>query len=40
VRCTAGIASRRSAGAFLPYALPRGVSVLCASRLRHPYVAR
>ena len=25
-------------GAFLPYALPRGVSVLCASRPRHPYV--
>ena len=24
--------------AFLPYALPRGVSVLCASRPRHPYV--
>jgi len=25
-------------GAFLPYALPRGVSVFCASRPRHPYV--
>ncbi len=25
-------------GAFLPYALPHGVSVLCASRPRHPYV--
>jgi len=25
-------------GAFLPYALPRGVSVLSASRPRHPYV--
>jgi WD40 repeat protein len=25
-------------GAFLPYTLPRGVSVLCASRPRHPYV--
>ncbi len=24
--------------AFLPYALPHGVSVLCASRPRHPYV--
>ncbi|HEX7836373.1 MAG TPA: AAA family ATPase, partial [Kofleriaceae bacterium] len=24
--------------AFLPYALPRGVSVVCASRPRHPYV--
>ena len=24
--------------AFLPYALPPGVSVLCASRPRHPYV--
>ena len=24
--------------AFLPYALPRGVGVLCASRPRHPYV--
>jgi AAA ATPase domain len=26
--------------AFLPYALPPGVSVLCASRPRHPYVSR
>jgi hypothetical protein len=26
--------------AFLPYALPPGVSVLCASRPRHPYVDR
>ncbi len=25
--------------AFLPHALPAGVSVLCASRPRHPYVA-
>ena len=25
--------------AFLPHALPRGVSFLCASRPRHPYVA-
>jgi hypothetical protein len=25
--------------AFLPYALPRGVSFLCASRPRHPYVS-
>ncbi|HET9624419.1 MAG TPA: AAA family ATPase [Kofleriaceae bacterium] len=25
--------------AFLPYALPDGVSVLCASRPRHPYVS-
>ena len=25
-------------GAFLPFAPPRGVSVLCASRPRHPYV--
>jgi hypothetical protein len=25
-------------GAFLPAALPRGVSVLCSSRPRHPYV--
>jgi WD40 repeat protein len=25
--------------AFLPHALPRGVSVVCASRPRHPYVA-
>lgn len=24
--------------AFLPYALPPGVSALCASRPRHPYV--
>ena len=24
--------------AFLPYKLPRGVSILCASRPRHPYV--
>ncbi|HWO19184.1 MAG TPA: CHAT domain-containing protein [Kofleriaceae bacterium] len=25
--------------AFLPHALPHGVSVLCTSRLRHPYVS-
>lgn len=25
-------------GAFLPYGLPPGISVLCASRPRHPYV--
>ena len=25
-------------GAFLPYALPPGISFLCASRPRHPYV--
>jgi hypothetical protein len=26
--------------AFLPYALPPGVSVLCASRPRHPYIGK
>jgi len=34
----ARIAGLDPLAAFLPHALPRGVSVLCASRPRHPYV--
>src|SRR5215510_12360387 len=30
--------ARDPLAAFLPYALPRGVSFVCASRPRHPYV--
>jgi WD40 repeat protein len=35
----AGAAPADPLAAFLPHALPDGVSVLCASRPRHPYVA-
>jgi WD40 repeat protein/serine/threonine protein kinase len=34
-----GSPTRDPLAAFLPHALPRGVSFLCASRVRHPYVA-
>ena len=34
----AGAPGRDPLAAFLPRALPRGVSLLCASRPRHPYV--
>jgi len=34
----AGTPGRDPLAAFLPRALPRGVSLLCASRPRHPYV--
>src|SRR6185295_5157099 len=36
----AGAAVVDPLAAFLPHALPRGVSFLCASRPRHPYVDR
>jgi ATP/maltotriose-dependent transcriptional regulator MalT len=36
----AGAAVIDPLAAFLPHALPRGVSFLCASRPRHPYVDR
>ncbi|HEX2691618.1 MAG TPA: AAA family ATPase, partial [Kofleriaceae bacterium] len=34
----AGSPARDPLAAFLPHALPRGVSLVCASRHRHPYV--
>ncbi|MGH2898332.1 MAG: hypothetical protein ACRDMZ_06625, partial [Solirubrobacteraceae bacterium] len=34
-----GAPTRDPLAAFLPHALPRGVRFLCASRIRHPYVA-
>jgi len=34
----AGTPTRDPLAAFLPHSLPRGVSFLCASRPRHPYV--
>src|SRR6185436_785753 len=35
----AGTPASDPLAAFLPHALPRGVSLLCASRPRHPYVS-
>ncbi|MGH9886325.1 MAG: NACHT domain-containing protein, partial [bacterium] len=34
-----GASPRDPLAAFLPHTLPRGVSFVCASRVRHPYVA-